>query len=398
MSGNGKLATKKIVTYALVIILVALSFSYIIPGIHKNIEVNYSEKTLFVNNNTLVNGRVVLSGSVASLTHQILYDPVHGYIVTTNDTFIFVINSSTDQVVKSVQFNYPYVPYHQLPPSFGDTHIFCDPLNGNIYFLNNMLNSTQVINGKTLQVKNFTSLSKAFPFVYDPFNNYFYGTSLTNFSIAVFNSSLSVVDIIPVPGFAIYLRYDLAYNPLNHDIYALTSSEVNHRYFYNISVISPENTITATINDSIPRGWFITYFPAYGSMFVCNTTTIEEINSTNHVRILQNYSYRYSNIAVYSVCMNDSSNFMLVLGNQIWVLYNLSERGGTLPSSNSYGTSSAPLYGVYNPKTGQFYVENEYSNGAISIFKIEVKEQGYAFSWYNPFSALIMKPISSSDH
>lgn len=388
MSGNGKLKTKRIVTYAAVIILVALSLSYLIPGIHKNIEVNYKEKTLFMSNNTLVNGRVVLSDTESTLIHQILYDPVYSYVVTTNDTSIFVINSTIDKVVKSVQFNYPYIPYHQLPPSFGNTHIFCDPLNGNIYFLNNMLNKTQVINGKTLQIQNFTSLSKAFPFVYDPFNNYFYGASLTNFSIAVFNSSLSVVDTIPVPGFAIYLQYDMAYNPLNHDIYALTSSEVNHRFFYNISVISPENTITATINDSIPEDWFITYFPAYSSMFVCNTTTIEEINSTNHVRILQNYSYRYSSIAVTSISMNESSNFMLVLGNQIWVLYNLSERGGTLPSSNSYGLSNSPGYGVYNPKNGQFYVENEYSNGAISIFKIEVKEQGYAFSWYNPFSSL----------
>lgn len=394
MSENGKRRVGTFVTIAVVIAIVAVSFAYFVPGIHQKISVNYSEKTLFPGNNTLINGGLAQPSYFSvSVINQIIFDPIYNLVITDNVTNIFVINATTNSVVESIAYNAPPV-YGGTGPAI--THIFCDPLNGNIFFENNVLNKTQMINGSTLKVTNFSNLWKAFPVLYNPYNHYFYGPSLTNFSITVFNSSFSVVAVIPVAGFAIYSMYDFAYDSSNHDVYVLTSSMANRMSYYNISVISPENSIIATILQPLRGDIYITYLPAYESVFISNFSAIAEINASNQARMVQNISNEWSGGLIYSLCMNGSADYMLVLGNKISVLYNLSEDVGTIDtfSSSNPTATSGPFYGVYVPATGQYYISNQFSNGAVSIIKIWLTTQGLTFRWYNPFPALSMMSVA----
>ena len=379
----------------MIVALIAVSLAYFVPGIHQKITLNYTEKTLFAGNNTLINGTFALPEyPEVTLFGYIVYDSIDNLVVTDNLTDIYIINTTTNSVVKSIAYN---PPFYQGGPSPNLTQIFYDPLNGNILFQNNILNKTQVINGKTLQVTNTSNLWKAFPVIYDPFNHYFYGPSLTNFSFTVFNSSFSVVDVIPVDGFALYLPYDLAYDPVNHDVYALTSSVTHHTYYYNISVISPQNTIITTIPGPLRADLYIAYLPAYQSIFISNFTAIAEINSSNHARIVQNYSDKFTS-QIYSFCMNSSADYMLVLGFRVSVLYNFSRDIGVIPtldnSNNNPYTTSGPYFGVYVPTSDQYYIVNQLSNREITILTVKVTTQGLAFSGYNPFSALAVFSVT----
>jgi hypothetical protein len=379
---------KTISTIAVVGILVTISLAYFIPGIHPGHIVNYSEKTLFLGNNTLINDSFPQQNPNVQIGEPtyIVLDSSHNLIATENLSNIFVVNAGTNRVVKSIQYNPFYQPYTTQPiPQ--TTPIFYNPEDGDIFFENYLLNETQMINGSSLQVSNFSGILNAFPSLYDPFNHYFYGASSTNYSIHVMNSSFSTITTIPVEGLALFFQHDLAYDPANHDVYALTTSLERHEAHYNITVIDPGNRIIATIPSPAKSEIYITYFPAYHSMFVNNYTAVAELNDSGGGTTFGNFPN--GNAFISAICMNGTSNYILVLGNRLSVLYNKTQYLGNIPSSYPRGfISSSPDYGVYDQVTHRYYITNEFAPDELTVLNVWLTTTPISFSWYNPLAIL----------
>jgi DNA-binding beta-propeller fold protein YncE len=372
MSTGPKTKHKSLIALILAMVVVVSALSYFAFGVHTGTVngINYTEKTLFVANDTLIDGNFARSTSSGQSMNlfKVLFDPADNTIFLQGQYNIYAVNTTSNHIAKTF-----FPANNTLSPG----ELFYDPVNGNMLLISYPRGVYGMINSTSLEVSasDFNESGVA-PVTYNPANSEFYaiGEQINDPNVYVLNENGDLVSTIYIGTTPI----DMAYNSYNHDVYVGT--------FRNITVIGPDNNIVSVIplNGVSPDSHLI-YVPSLNSAFQTQTLSpiqIAEINcSSNQV---QKYIFdNYTNSGLTYIAVNGSSSVMLVSGDYLSVVYDYSHTLGTVPAGNT------PYSVVYDPVNGLFYAVNQ-NSGTVSILNVWVTStQVTSFSLYSPFASLI---------
>lgn len=202
-----------------------------LENLTSNASYNYSEKTLVLLNNTLMNGDFVNS-IYGIYPNWIAYDAASNTIYVTNkgSNNVLMISGSTNRVIGAISVT----PYGAEPVG-----IAYDPLNDNIYVAdtwsdtatNPGVNNVTVISGSTNQAIDNIQIGYVEPWgvTYDNASNTIYVSNLrSNFVTAISGATNNIIGNITVGSAPLGIAYD----PTSNTIY------VANTLSNNITVIS----------------------------------------------------------------------------------------------------------------------------------------------------------------
>jgi YVTN family beta-propeller protein len=310
------------------------------------------ERTLVLVNNSIIQGNYVPPSEPSSPATgpSFMYsNPVTPdiYVWGEGDT-IYLLNSTSDRLVGSLQFPYPVV------------NVAFDSANNITYVPNGhyitMLSPYNTIIGNVSTGVNYSDL------LYDPFINEFYAVSPVGgspfyYDVFALNSSLVPIKFV----YRSDLPSQMAYDSYNHLVYVPNAESGT------VSVISPNNTVLRNVTVGfLPEPTAVD--SASGDVFVANTgeVNISQITPT----------FAVSSISIYGeadpvgVAFDSSLNVTIAsydggagLTGRAEILNGTSQVLGSVPT----GVLSASV--VYESSSGVVYVANAVSD-TISIISL----------------------------
>lgn len=230
-------------------------------------KLKFAEKTLFLNNNSLIQGPYItsLSSIQSNLSSPSSYylSPINQelYLMSGNDSPVILVNTTND-LISSI-----------LPGYFGSGSIAFDTRN-NISYIP-IGNKTIALNRGNGIVTNLSLPLTTYELMYDRYNNEFYAIGVINLTTTYYNvyalsDSFKILKMIYVGA----NTGPMAYNSYNHYVYAANS------FSDSVTVISPNDTIVTNVSVGfIPSGLAVD--PYNGWVYVANTgeNNLSVINS-----------------------------------------------------------------------------------------------------------------------
>lgn len=460
MSGNGRVPI--IITIVVAVVVVSSSFFTCIgaspitagPEVHGTSEnpnysssyrlntsqtssidqyAGYVEYTLFLNNNTLINGNYAGNGSMIH-PDSIAYDPSNNRIYVSNlySDNVSVINPSTDRVITNVS------------GVQGPINLVWDSSNNYVYVANSESGNLSVINTATNSVISNIAVGYAQAcMAYDPSNNYLYVSDYSSDIVSVINTTTnSVIDTIKVGSDPSAITYD----PSNGFIYvghfvpfiiagaaSVSAADQNAPAITNnsssdIIVIDPStDQVISTINvgsgnylNGVPEGTItaINYCPSNHNIYVASYIPgrVSVINTSDN-QIVSNLTV---NPLTTGMDFDPSNGYMYFTGYAPFPGGIVANSTSILPKSNyvsvlnpstnlivsNISVGREPTGIVYVPMNNHLYVTGSYS-GTISVistdrpYSVAFSESGLPAgnSWYvNITGQPPSGPITSSSY
>ena len=183
-------------------------------------------------------GKLVKHIPIPNDARRIAYNPSNSLVYVSSDDYLFLINSSSNQIIKKIQnFNVFDLAYNSNNKFMYVTH-FED-------------SSVSVINSSSNEViKNITGVEDLQPFiVYNPDNKFMYVTHLDG-SVSVINSSSNEI-IKNITGVGKSPK-GILYNPDNKFLYVYSKGSPSSRAFISI-INSSSNEVIKNITNIGPQ-------------------------------------------------------------------------------------------------------------------------------------------------
>ena len=346
---RGKLVLS--VLLILTIITASISAFQFLP---RNVaELQYSEKTLFLDNNTLLNGNYPIHNFTNPPAYLYLSPFNHElYIQSYNDAYnqTFVMNTTTHQIVEKLYFPMSWAWYEfDFNTGNGITYVPYNSYNGSKGMLELDKNNHIVANVSTPY--DYSSIT------YDPYNSELYAYRIIGFGyqlVTLNNSFYPQKEIYFTPQNAM-----LEYNPVNHLMYSL------NEYSNSITVVSPNNTIVKNVTvGAFPDGMALD--PSSGSMYVSNVFNLSVVTANLNVTSSPNFD-------IYSVGDLEAVAFDNVSHVAVLALHSgeLAVMQGTRNLIGYINVGEVPNSAVYDPYNREVYVAN-FDSSSISILNITV--------------------------
>ncbi len=342
------------------ILLVTIIFSAIFVGVSiKKVKYDsYNEQTLFVSNNSVLQGNnVPPSFQTMVSANGIYHDPL------TNQTIILygpkgglsnhvgLINSTTGKIMEpgslvALAQNYSFLRWNQYSFTYSDSsHV--------LYVADN--SSILEINSDFQVVRKVTTSFVVIDISYDPFNNEFYFIGGYSGSVGdwIIITNSTFVPIYQHHGF---IYEGLLYNPVNHDVY------FTNFYSKNVEVATPDNVVK-----NITVGPFPLYLAVNsnnGDVYVSSSSSplLTVISSTLTTVNISTQKYGNPNSVVF-----DSENGLVSVDfNNKMVLYD-----GTKQVENAVPIGTNPISTIYDQLNNKIYVGN-WQSGTVSIIEVEI--------------------------
>ncbi|MHB8396882.1 MAG: YncE family protein [Thermoplasmataceae archaeon] len=349
---------KLVLSVLLILTVISASIS-VFELLPRNVtELQYSEKTLFLGNDTLLNGNYPIHNFtnppaylyLSPFNHE-LY--IHSYNVTYNQTF--VMNTTTQQIVQELDFPKSWAWYEfDFNAGNGVTYVPYDSYNGSKGMLELDKNNHIVAHVSTPYV--YSSIT------YDPYNSELYayrGIAENNIS----ESQLVTLNSSFYPQKEIYFTPQnamLEYNPVNHLMYSLNGNSNT------ITVVAPNDSILKNVTvGSLPDG--IALDPSSGSVYTANVFNISEVTSNLSVIDSTNFPI-YQLGGIEAGIAFDSASHVAVVGLGIG---ELAVMQGARNLIGYVKVGEVPNNAVYDPYNHQVYVAN-FDSSSISILNITV--------------------------
>lgn len=346
LPGSNAVSTSKDVPNA-----ISYTNSFVKSQIH---DIGQVTSTLFLANNTLLNGNVRSNESGMGI-QSVTYDPMNNelYVATLNTvgrgslSTIYILNATTGKVIGT------------LLAGMATQSFTVDPSNGHVYVINRDSDNVSIINGSSNKVTGSINVGY-YPVysVYDASNGNLYVSNSFNNNVSIIDTSTNTVIGSVTVGIS---PNGLAYDSANGNIYVANIGGSN------VTVI---NGSTNKVIDSVTTGSYpseAAYDPINGYIYVTNNggSNVTVINGTNDAVVgsITVGSYPYA-IAF------DPSNDNLYITNAF------SSNVSVVASNNGTVISNIPV--GYDPESvainalgGYAYVGNLNSGnfGGISIIK-----------------------------
>jgi len=348
----------------LVVFIVAFSMFFIIPTMNSLVTasntIGYVKYTLDLLNNTLLEGNVIIKipkGAPTSLG-AIIYDPSNGDIYFAWNGNILVINSSTNQLIKSIAVG-------GLPWAMA-----YDPQNGDIYVAEGIPSSAIiVINSSTNTIVKKIDLGS---FVIS-FNSTVVCVNSIG-SVTVEKVTFKVENITLGAG-AVAILYD----PENGYIYVATAFSGYYKYV-NVNYNDGNSTKVAKTLGIVLSS----------CIYVINPTTGTIVNKINVGQEVKAMVYDPENGYIY-VIDGYTNTITIINGKTNTVIGNITV--GKCPSAILYEPSNGYLY-VADSATNTVAVINPETNSVIKNITVRNKPVALA---YDPQNGYIYVVNSGSD-
>jgi DNA-binding beta-propeller fold protein YncE len=340
--------------------------------------------------------KIVTTIPVGDSPNQIAYDPSNKYIYVLNqftdypgrNATISIINSATNTVVKTVKLDVSnggsliheivYVPSsHEIYAAVSNIN---DQTN-NVYVLKGTSLIANINLGMTLC--NGQTECVLGQVAYNPSNGYVY-VALSLGLVVINGMSNKIVKTLPLPGCSKATKdgldcftYGVIYNPSNQEMY-VSNSQGNF-----VSAIRG-TTILATLSPLLGRP--LAYDPANHNVYALNGTTVVVINSSDN-KILasisigsdaETISYDPANGNMYTITneglsmINSSNNSVAKVG-----------AGSTFTHQGmSFNTSNKYLYVTIVNSSG--YYVNVYNAKNSQVASLYIGPSGASVSLYDP--------------
>lgn len=366
----------------LVLIVISSGFIVLEAAEKPTVRVAYTEKTLFLNNNTLINGNFEPTSSSTNENYQpdtLYLNPFNHELLVflTKPQYEFItVNTTTDQTIGSL-----------IPGIAGGAAAF-DTSNNLTYLPVYYNRSRSAINGSlSYAIDGFDRFDKMVSSVrsecfvclaYNPYNEEFYGAlfgsnlSATMVPIVALNSSFGTERQLYISDYPT----DILYNPFNHYTYVLNTFSAS------VTVIAPDNKILANLSIGSIDSNSLVVNPLNGSVLVA-------IGGNNYVSLISSslqvtdYSFSTSLGPVASVAYDTALGVSLVGFHGLSVLPNGSLFPGKLTvmytAGNILGSVPVGAYPtniLYDPSNRAIFVANYYP-GTISVILLDLVKSSH---------------------
>ncbi|MHB8544826.1 MAG: hypothetical protein ACYC9S_12630 [Leptospirales bacterium] len=233
-------------------------------------ELQYTEKTLFLDNNTLLNGNYPVINTTYQPSFVYLNPSGSEMYIEIGHTTV-VLNTTTDHIVQKLHFSKSWMYYEfNFNSENGSAYVSYDYEVG-------WVNNTPIIKDGILEldtanniVANISTPYLYSSITYDPYNSELYAYRIIGFGyqlVTLNNSFYPQKEIYLSPQNAM-----LEYNPVNHLMYSL--NEISNT----ITVVSPNDTIMKNVTvGAFPDGMALD--PSSGSMYVSNVFNLSEVTA-----------------------------------------------------------------------------------------------------------------------
>jgi YVTN family beta-propeller protein len=302
----------------------------------------------------------VLSGtSVVKTIHvgkdpvTVTYDPAHSYlyVVNLNSTNVSVVSDATNSVVATVSGIKNVSGASVYDPANGAVYVWTTPgftTTSKLY---------RLPTASPWAPKSISLGKVAIIVVYDPATLDLVATNELSNSLSIVNSTTNSVTTLTLKVGS--TPYQTVYNPTNKDLYILDiGSFTSPSKTGNITVLASNNTITKTLKvGAVPVSG--TYDPNNHDIYVVNATVTGKQSSTNSsvtpitsgnvlktpIKVGQGAfyaAYDPANFDLYVPEANSSATAVI--------------KGSTNTLLTTVSTPGSPIFGVYDPATGDMLI------------------------------------------